>query len=697
MSYISSYIRGSQTSFHALRMFGQSVKHSFQLWLFMMLVFSIPYFFIKTNAHVLSLSLLGNYLISCLDSVFSYKRIIEFTDLYGVPIKLSNGAYVLWYESRVLGTITRHLRDAALFGGICAVGGISLFFFYVYNRGRKQSQNKFLRGAKVVSAVKLKRLLRLDNLKHFNFFPYSIANFQYPRYAHNQHTLITGGSGTGKTQVMLELVSDLRSRKEKIVIYDCTGTFVRKFYDPAKDIILNPYDARSKNWNFFTEGRTASVFNSMASALIEESKYDPFWAKAARSILTETALKLVKQGNPSNQALCDTILKLSSKDFAAFFKATDVASIADDTSEKTIASIRSVLTTYAKTLAMLKDADKVNADNTQQQDTVSSDDTTFSIKKWIQNQNRDSILFLTSRYDVHETIKPLSSLWINLAISEVLSLDQEKRNQTWFLIDEMPSLQKLPILQTGLAQGRQYGMAFIITTQLISQLRELYGNNGATTISGLCRNRLIFTTPDPETALWCSDNLGKKETLVTKESISFGASEYRDGINLNQQKESENLVIPTEIMNLRDLQFYLKMSGGFPVAKGKIEYVDRTDVADKMVEADLSAETKNLTTTDYDSHDNVSLNHKHSRKKKSIRSTPRANSPTKSELGSNRSKIVANSTKILEATEEPELDQSELESDPKEGFDPEYVKTDPKRLTASDKSSDRATKINFSD
>ena len=58
--------------------------------------------------------------------------------------------------------------------------------------------------------------------------------------------------------------------------------------------------------------------------------------------------------------------------------------------------------------------------------------------------------------------------------------------------DELPMLHRVPSLQPCLAESRQFGGCFAPGVQMVSALRDLYGRNGAETVSGPCgRHRNI--------------------------------------------------------------------------------------------------------------------------------------------------------------------------------------------------------------
>ena len=107
----------------------------------------------------------------------------------------------------------------------------------------------------------------------------------------------------------------------------------------------------------------------------------------------------------------------------------------------------------------------------------------------------------------------------------------------WVILDELPTLHQAPSLQPGLAESRQFGGCFVLGVQVASALRDLYGKNGAETLSGLCGTRVVFAAPDRDTAQWSADSLGRSEVEEFAEGVSYGADPYRDGVTLTPKRE----------------------------------------------------------------------------------------------------------------------------------------------------------------
>ena len=141
----------------------------------------------------------------------------------------------------------------------------------------------------------------------------------------------------------------------------------------------------------------------------------------------------------------------------------------------------------------------------------------------------------------------------------------------------------MPSLQPGLAESRQFGGCFVLGVQVASALRDLYGRNGAETISGLCGTRVVLAAPDRDTAQWSADSLGRSEIEEVSEGFSYGANTIRDGVSLTPRRELRALALPSEIMRLPNLEGYLKFPGPFPVASIRLRYVARPKAAERFV------------------------------------------------------------------------------------------------------------------
>lgn len=386
------------------------------------------------------------------------------------------------------------------------------------------------------------------------FSSVKLAGIPYPKYSYYTHTIITGASGTGKTVLISDLINQARKKQQKTIIYDKMGVYIKNFYDPKTDILLNPFDVRSHSWDLIKECTNKIHSDNIASAFIPTKSSDPFWENSARMLFSE----VIKQAKDTKD-LMDILFHSKDRLNEVIKSSAALQKTLSKESGKTTANILSVMYSYARSLEFL--------DKKAQSPAGGS----FSIRDWIKDEHQKGFLIISSRADMQESLKPLLTAMFETAINSILSLPQNTSSNLWVFLDELPSLQYIPSLQSALAESRQFGASFVLALQVMSQLKDIYGIHKAESVSGLCRNRVVFATADEDTANWCSNSLGKVELEEIQESFSYGAHEMRDSVNLNKQRQIRNLLLPSEIMNLENLNCCIRFGSGFGLTKVKLK------------------------------------------------------------------------------------------------------------------------------
>ena len=462
--------------------------------------------------------------------------------------------------------------DAALLGGGACAGLAVAALFGLRLLGRRLGRGRRLRGGELATAGELKRrtlplrrtmMLRLRGPEAA---PCTVAGIPWPKGAERLHTIVSGTTGSGKTVLISDLVEQIRARGERCVIYDKMGSYTETFFDPRQDVLLNPLDGRAPRWSPFLEARTARDFDTMANALIPRQKdaADPFWITAARQLFSRGAAVLWQRGESRNRVLVDLLLKTELSELADAMEATVAQSIVDPANPKTALSVRAMLTANIGAMEVLPDEGEP-----------------FSIRKWVGREEGGGFLFLTSRGDQHASLRGLISTWLEIAVNALLSLPRDDGRRVWVILDELPTLHQLPSLKPGLAESRQYGGCFVLGVQVFSALRDLYGRDGATTISGLCGTRVVLAAPDKDTSEWSAASLGNVEVETLSEGVSYETP--HSGVTLSTRREERPLVLPSEVSRLENLSGYLKFPGPSPVARIRLKYRKRDIVAARFV------------------------------------------------------------------------------------------------------------------
>jgi len=181
-------------------------------------------------------------------------------------------------------------------------------------------------------------------------------------------------------------------------------------------------------------------------------------------------------------------------------------------------------------------------------------------------KEEDSWLFLFAKPHQLAAIGGLLSCWFSLAFRSLVQLEPSLTRRIWFIIDELPSLNKIKDLEMFLTLGRKYGGCGLLSLQSPSQLDSIYGYNVTKTIIGNCSTKIVFSEQDPTIANLISRSFGEREILEYQESISYGAHNVRDGVSLAEHKKWQPLVSASEIQALKKNHAYVKLPGDLPVS-----------------------------------------------------------------------------------------------------------------------------------
>lgn len=563
----STFLRGGQIFFHNARMFLQLLARLVVICVIVTGSLAVSVAYIRTDPTDIRMfaTRSGAQIFSAMGQPDRHLKVRAENDnvVRMTAAEVIANPVIRGHSARFKRAFLSHVAIAAAFG-------LALFvwlFWWFTAHGKTLGSDRHLRGARVLTAKELKPQLLAHNraaaklYKNRKYAPYEIAGLPYAYRSETTHTLLVGTTGSGKSQIMTPLLEEVRRRGDRAIVYDKMRSYIPAYFDEARgDQILNPLDERCSHWTPFADARSFEDFRQMASALIPENKNaaDPFWEQSARIVFAATAYKLYKTGNRSLPELLRLLLQAPLKELASFVSDTIAsASIAPD-NPKTAGSIRATLVTNLASL--------------QAMDRPASDRPDFSIREWVRNEDSEACLFLSSRSDQHETLRPLISTWMDIALNAIMSQDRDPDRTIWLFLDELPSLNQLSTLEKGLAEGRQYGAAYVLGIQSLSQLESTYRKEVAHTITGLCRTKVILNLADPDTAKTAAKYIGRSEVQRAQRGVSFGAAEVRDGNSYTLQDKLDHLVLPEQLMRLPNLEGYLIPAVDLPAAAIKVDY-----------------------------------------------------------------------------------------------------------------------------
>jgi len=461
--------------------------------------------------------------------------------------------------------INRQIVFCLSVGGSCSLGIMIFYARRARIKGKELRLDEYLRGARIVDPEVLEKALKDEGLNS----DLQVGNVSLIIDTETQHMMISGAPGTGKSVLISRLLDQIRARGQRAIIYDISGDFVERFYLPG-DTILNPMDSRSPAWNPWVECTSEFDFERIAESLVPEGEGDRFWADVARALVAGAMLKMWREGNFNLLRLLELMLVADMSELAEAVKGTEAASLitGDESGSKLAISIRASAAAYVRCLKLLP---------------VEGDP--FSIRKFIE-EDGNGWLFISSRIDYHAALRPLLSCWLDCAAAALLSMKPDRQRRIFFVLDELPSLQKMPSIPRLLAMGRKYGAAGILGIQSVAQLREVYKKDGAEALAGLCSTHAIFRAPDPDTADWASRMAGERETDQAGESHAYSPNESRDAVTLNGGRKIDKSLLPSEISGLENLRCFLKLAGNYPITKASLIPQNRPSLAEPYVTSD---------------------------------------------------------------------------------------------------------------
>ena len=406
--------------------------------------------------------------------------------------------------------------------------------------GRRGSRDRLIKGDRLAKA---KHRIKRTQLQ--------LAKVCLPANSECGHLLFHGTTGTGKSTAIKSLLDQIRLRGDRAIIYDKSCNYLEEFYQ-SSDVLLNPLDTRSRGWDLWAECRDAADFDSVAAAQIpaSSSSQDPFWIQAARTLFSATAFKMRGDRDCSIQGLLHYLLNTDLETLQGYLKGTVAESLVSEKIAKASLSIKAVL---ANSLKSLRYMDKQAVP--------------FSIRQWIQAEGSQHWLFITSLGDRHETLKPLISTWLDIAVNALLSLPPNQTRRIWLILDELASLQPLPYLTATLSESRKFGGCVVVGIQNIAQLEKVYGAAGARDISALLNTRVLFREPDPAIAKWSAQNCGEQVVEEYREGGSLSTQALQESDSFQRQETRKPLISFSEIMQLPNLQAYLRLPGNEPIQK----------------------------------------------------------------------------------------------------------------------------------
>ena len=214
-----STLRGGQTVFHGLRMWGQLFKAAMMLAAFMAV--AVPAWNLWRSTSGYEWYAAGMYTLAEMKLAFGYEP-TSGQEVRGpggtvqvLTIREIAASAPAW---RIRERIKAEMFASAWHGAKAGLGIIAAFLAWFWYRGVRLGRRRRIRGAELVSAAELRRRVQPLHLRALGALPgsrrlrpYRIAGIPYPERTETQHTIVSGTTGSGKTVLISDLVAQIRA------------------------------------------------------------------------------------------------------------------------------------------------------------------------------------------------------------------------------------------------------------------------------------------------------------------------------------------------------------------------------------------------------------------------------------------------------------------------------------------------------
>ena len=352
------------------------------------------------------------------------------------------------------------------------------------------------------------------------------------------HVLLLGGTGSGKTNTMLHLVSQLKNAMgpdDIMLVFDTKLDF--DIFQRTNDSVITYRDAKGKAyWNIFGEivadgwdkanisANADEISELLFSKAIKDSG-QPFFPMAAR----DTFSAILK-------AMC--FLGANDKNYR--IKHLKNSSLLQYTSIMDAEKLHSFLRNFPELSGVLKYIGDGTSDQAlgvfaELQQVVSKAfsgqfsnvDGMFSVRQFVK-QRGGRTLFIEYNPSNGISLQPIYSLITDMFLKEALNPLKNRKGHIYILLDEMKLLPQLMHLEDALNFGRSLGFSIIAGIQSMEQLYEVYGEIAGRNIASAFQTVICFRTNNEASRKYIK-SLGGENMYVLQYAKSSGSSSEEKG------------------------------------------------------------------------------------------------------------------------------------------------------------------------
>ena len=546
---INNYIRGGQIFLHKLRMMKQVWDKTLLIAFIVAITTSVYLSYDKflTLDFYAGLTYAKALIANPINNIFNHSTPVQISAISnnGTYSKNINAIEIINHPifKKKYNSIITTFTETFILALILMSGFLVIIIFLWTKFGKATSSKEIIKGGSILSAKEVAHFLK----KHHQASDFTIGNMPLVKNSETSHILITGTTGSGKTSCMNELLPQIRKKNQPGIIVDYTGQMTKRYYNESKgDRIICINEAGSHVWDFWEDIKDEDNLAIIANSLFENKAggYDEMWNNASKQFFKDSVRIIAKNKAPSIIDLHHLLSSASLFEVNRMLKGTVSSSMLDPNNEKTAMSVRT------NTIAFIDWMENFRESNRK-----------ISISEWFHDKklSKGSWLFFKSSPKQRVKVRSFYSMLLDLSINQIMELGENYDRRIWMIIDELPSLKKLPSLPQALSEFRKYGCSIVASLQSAHQLFDIYGQHSAYSMLDQFNSKFIFRTDEHNFANYLCKGFGDIEYREQAENYSYGAHEIRDGVNISSIEKKKPLLTPSDIANLANLEAYVKL------------------------------------------------------------------------------------------------------------------------------------------
>ncbi len=377
------------------------------------------------------------------------------------------------------------------------------------------------------------------------------------------HTLVIGATGSGKTQtVILPTVKILSKKRESMVITDPKGEIYEKtsemlkakgyqvlllnFRDPQNGSAWNPMELPYKMYKSGNEDKAIELLDDLALNILYDEgnkNADPFWEKTSADYFSGLALGLFEDAK-ENEININSINLMATAGEDKFGGSTYIKEYFNFKDPSSAAYINAASTinapneTKGSILSVFKQKIKLFASRANLSEMLSHSDVDLtSIGK------RPTAVFIVIQ-DEKKTYHSLVTILLKQIYETLISVAQENGGRlpvrTNFLLDEFANMPPLKDVTTMITAARSRQIRFTMIIQNFAQLDSVYGKEDAETLRGNCGNLIYLVTTELKALEEISKMAGEVKSKKSDKTASTPLVTISD---LQHMKENDVIIM----------------------------------------------------------------------------------------------------------------------------------------------------------